>query len=240
MAFYALCNHARRFILVTTPKCATTTCKHWFVETLIPSERLPTDDREMQDRIGELCIPLDRLADSEYDGYHVAMIVRDPHRRLVAAYADQFVRRAKSWAFTDHRGDMWPEPCTFRNVLESVADLHRRGIGLQHHLSAQVFDVDVGRVDEFLVMERLDEELAALAARVGYLEHRSFHERTTTYAAAPQHQAMDLTPEWFERSGFPDPRTFYDRSLYELVCEVYRDDVELYRSVPAAEPMQLG
>ncbi|MEQ8716366.1 MAG: sulfotransferase family 2 domain-containing protein [Acidimicrobiales bacterium] len=244
MAIHAGVNRARQFALLMSPKCGTRTLNRWFESTIVEAERTPQwDQRRLGERIRDHTVEAKRLADPEFSDFLVIFAVRDPHRRMVSAYLDVVVGRPEEWGQADGAGNVRLDGVSFRTFIETVARLHSEGVMLQHHLQPQVVNVPAGRVDRHILTERLEEELAALSTELG-IDHSQLGWRgRTRYVDDPNDGGQlvaDLPAAAHSGRIAPRPRRFYDRALYDLVSEVYPDDAALYRSIPAAWPLEIA
>lgn len=229
MAHYFIANHEKHFVAIASPKCGSSAVRRWFLQTVGVDPRTPRAiQRHMVDpgRVPSLA------------GYERILFVRDPLRRLVGFYWSWVVRDSKTWCFLDDRGEHSLLGASFRAVVEAVDRARRQGLVLQHHLIPQVTGLPADRPpDHFALVERLDDELAALNERfalTGYDNSRPLGRKVDATCAEP---VMDRPPAWFHRRRGPAFELFYDAELAATARRCFPEDVALHGSIPGARPL---
>jgi hypothetical protein len=146
----------------------------------------------------------------------------------VSFYLRWVVHDQSRWCFADAQRRISLRDKTFRQFLFALRHLHEHGLEPQHHLVAQVANVDGWRFDEIVAVERLADGLEGLNRRLGIsLPVPRFNLQR--YELALREPAPDRTPDWLRRNGCPLADFFYDEEALGLAVEIYARDIEFYR-----------
>jgi hypothetical protein len=224
-------NHDKRFVAIASPKCGSTAVRSWFLQT-VGADRAPLSAITTYMVDGETL--------SALRGYERILFVRDPLRRLVGFYWNWVVRDSTEWCFLDERREHSLVGATFRDLIEAIDKARRHRLVLQHHLLAQVAGLPGDRPpDQLALIERLDDELAALNRRFGLTgyEARQLHGRPVDSTLAEP--VMDRRPDEFDPRRAPPFERFYDEELAATARRCFSEDVALHASIPGARPLHV-
>lgn len=231
MAHYFIASHEKRFVAIASPKCASTAVRRWFLQT---AGVRPATLRE----IDHYLVDAQRLPG--LDAYERVLFVRDPLRRLVGFYWNWVVCDSTKWCFLDESAAYSLQGATFREMIEAVDRALRQRLVLQHHLLAQVANLPADRPpDHLALVERLDDELAALNERFGLTGYDDPHPSGRTVDATLAEPVMDRRPGWFDQRRAPAFESFYDAELAATARRCFREDVALHASIPGACPLHV-
>src|SRR5215470_1737144 len=231
MAHYFIANHDKRFIAIASPKCASSAVRSWFAQTAgVHSAGWRAIEPYLVD-----AQRMSKLA------YERILFVRDPLRRLVGFYWTWVVCNSTEWCFLDDGREVSLVGVTFRQLVEGIDRARHQGRVLQHHLIPQVAGLPTDRpVDHLALVERLDDELAALNRRFGLSGYDQPHPRRETIDSTLTEPVMDRRPECFDRHRAPAFERFYDDELAAIARRCFADDVALHASIPGACPVLGG
>ncbi|MGE0449974.1 MAG: sulfotransferase family 2 domain-containing protein [Vicinamibacterales bacterium] len=229
MAHYFIANDLARFVAIASPKCASSAVRSWFLQTAgLPRREWNAIARYM----------VDAQRQRELDTYPRILFVRDPLRRLVGFYWTWVVRDPREWGFLDDARERSLAGATFRELIEGIDAARRQGRELQHHLREQIAGVPAVRpVDHLALVERLDDEIAALNVRFGLSGYDQPYPRRAAIDPTIGEPVMDRRPDWFDLRRAPAYERFYDADLAAIARRCFVEDVALHASIPGARPL---
>lgn len=231
MAHYFIANHAKRFVAIASPKCGSKAVRSWFLQTA------GVDPPTLQ-KVDPFLVGPEGLA--ALDAYERVLFVRDPLRRLVGFYWTWVVCDSTDWCFLDERREQSLRGATFRQMIEGVDNARSQGRTLQHHLVAQVAGLPGDRpADHLALVERLDDELAALNQRFGLTGCDNAEPFRRQVGSTRSEPVMDRLADRFDRDLAPAYESFYDAELAAKARRCFADDVALHASIPGASPLHV-
>jgi hypothetical protein len=236
-------------VICWRPKSACTTLLKWFLfhaglqkEALACSE-WPHDYREQilcaSPGYSEACI--DALFFKEK---LIIKAIRDPARRAVSNFL-QVIRNLSvgsisswpdiaAWKQSMKLGDQ--VGLSFHQFMRYILDRRGAGHALDFHLRVQWCPFQDSRVDEFLLVENLTDELRTLERRLGLPPSplndlvQSVHHNVPTPANRWELGATTtvLTPAILKQFGIPGAEVFLDEETMRLIAQAYSEDYAAY------------
>ncbi len=222
MAHYFRVDHELKLLAAFSPKCASCSIQKWMDALAHASGQ--GEIRSFQDR------SFIRFHEfSKYPDYISVLFLRDPLRRLVGFYLRWVVSSPGRWDFADEERRFSLQGKSFRQFLFVLDHLHRHNLCLQHHLEAQVKNLQDKVFDEVVLTENLDTGLRSLGARLGH-EIKDWHEHRTPRNRRLRNFVGDRSPAELSRDGIPGDAWFYDDEARKLAFRIYAEDIALYQA----------
>jgi hypothetical protein len=236
-------------VICWRPKSACTTLLKWFLfhtglqEESLTYSKWPHDYREQilfaSPGYSQLCIDAlvakDRL---------IVKAIRDPARRVVSNFL-QVIRNLSvgnisswpdiaAWKQSMRLGDQ--VGLSFHQFMRYILDRRGAGHALDAHLCVQWCPIQDSRVDEFMPVENLTDELRTLERRLGLPPSplndlvQSVHHNVPTPANRWERGAIHavLTPALLKQFGTPSADVFLDEETVGLIGQVYSEDYTAY------------
>lgn len=168
------------------------------------------------------------------------VILRDPLERLVSAYLDKVVdNNPTAWSLTPtNESNVNPTDLSFREFVKLLKTKQRADV----HWRPQTDFLVYRNYDRYFDFRAMDEVTAELSDRIGLdvidardeIGHASsrFERIDTDFSDMPAREILAMKRE----GKLPSPRGLLQPSIRKAVSRLYREDIELYKSVcqPAA------
>jgi hypothetical protein len=212
-------NHEKEFIALFSPKCACTTLKLWFAESL---EQGDIEDIQYLTRF---LISMEDVAN--FHGYQKFLFVRSPHERLVSFYCAFIVNYLELWGFADNNKEVNLKGKTFSEFIHILEDLWQKGVRFQHHLEPQLSGLELSIADLIIRTDNIDCALVNISRDLGF-EYIPKKLNATNYSNKICEPVSDRIPEWFLSQGFPFYEYFYNAKLKGIVNRIYAADLLCY------------
>ena len=221
MAYYQMINQQKKFIVLFSPKCACTTLKRWFAESLENKEIVN------QQALNKYQISVKRIA--QYTGYRKILFVRDPHDRLVSFYCKFIVYYTELWGFADGNKRVNLKGKTFSEFVHILDELWKDGVHFQHHLEPQLAGLESIVPDKIVRIDDLDRELVEISLDLGF-EYVPKRLNAGNHSSDVSELVSEWHPNWFHSHGLPRHDCFYNKKLRGIVARIYAPDLACYQS----------
>jgi hypothetical protein len=174
----------------------------------------------------------------------IVKAIRDPARRVVSNFL-QVIRNLSvgnisswpdiaAWKQSMRLGDQ--VGLSFHQFMRYILDRKGAGHALDAHLCVQWCPIQDSRVDEFMPVENLTDELRTLERRLGLPPSplndlvQSVHHNVPTPANRWERGAIHavLTPALLKQFGTPSTDVFLDEETVGLIVQAYSEDYTAY------------
>lgn len=212
-------NHEKGFIALFSPKCACTTLKWWFADSL---EQGNIEDEQYLTRFRISMVDI-----ANFHRYQKILFVRGPHERLVSFYCAFIVNYMELWGFADNNKEVNLKGKTFSEFIHILEALWQKGVRFQHHLEPQLRGLELRVADLIIRTDDLGWELVNISRDLGF-EYTPKKLNATDYSDKICDPVSDRIPEWFLSQGLPRYEYFYNAELKEIVNRIYAADLLCY------------
>jgi hypothetical protein len=217
MVCWPLINHKHRFICFWIPKCACTTIKHWFLDTL--GIKVKGDIHKQIGYLdGEYFVSKEDI-EKKYSDYYKFIVVRNPYDRLVSYYTSKILNGINLFLNTNIAN------CSFKDLVEIV--LKTKNKDLEHHLQPQFCGLEGIFFDKIVKVENLEDDLKEVCQHLD-IPFTGIKKHNKTEKGKVNELVMNWIPSNFKRKGIPDYELFYDENLKRRVRTKFIEDFVLF------------
>lgn len=217
MTFLTLINHKYKFVYFWNAKCACTTMKKWFLQTINIDVNGDVHDFL---RNSEYTVSKESL-EGEYKNYFKFIVVRNPWNRLVSYYCNKNINGI----------DLGNSPlnCSFNEFVNHIVKYEDKY--MEHHIQPQTYGLDNIDFDYVVKMENLEKDMKIVCSILEIpINIFSFHNKTKINNNV-KNKVFNWRPSQFKKYGIPPYKNFYNKALIGKVRTKYIEDIVKYNYV---------